>query len=131
MGAGGAAAGQALKAVKEQARSVPGDGLGYGLLRWLNRAAGQVRAGLPAPQIGFNYLGRFPGPGGAAGEPGEWQPAGLGGSGDPAMPALHALEADAVARDLPGGPELTLTLGWPSGPPRQAARQGRGCRWAA
>src|SRR5260370_42390541 len=100
MGAGGAAAGQALKAVKEQARSVPGDGLGYGLLRYLNPAAGQVLAGLPAPQIGFNYLGRFPGPGGAAGEAWAGQPAGPGGRGGPGRPARPGLEVEA------GGPDL-------------------------
>ncbi|WP_240930238.1 non-ribosomal peptide synthetase, partial [Streptomyces coryli] len=34
--AGGAAAGRAVKRVKEQLRAVPGDGLGYGMLRHLN-----------------------------------------------------------------------------------------------
>ncbi|MFD0823415.1 condensation domain-containing protein, partial [Micromonospora zhanjiangensis] len=56
--AGNAAAGELLKAVKEQVRAVPGDGLGYGLLRHLNPDTGSRLAGLPSPQIGFNYLGR-------------------------------------------------------------------------
>ena len=34
--AGGPALGRALKIVKEQLRAVPGKGLGYGLLRYLN-----------------------------------------------------------------------------------------------
>ena len=35
---GGAALGRALKPIKEQLRAVPGKGLGYGLLRYLNEA---------------------------------------------------------------------------------------------
>jgi len=46
--------GEALKAVKEQLRAIPGRGLGYGLLRYTGRLAG-----LPHPGIGFNYLGQF------------------------------------------------------------------------
>ncbi|MFH8369394.1 non-ribosomal peptide synthase/polyketide synthase [Streptomyces sp. NPDC018031] len=49
--------GTALKSVKEQLRSVPGRGLGYGALRHL---ADESRlAGTPPPGISFNYLGRF------------------------------------------------------------------------
>ncbi|MEU1056950.1 amino acid adenylation domain-containing protein [Streptomyces sp. NPDC005876] len=113
--AGGAAAGALLKTVKEQLQKVPGDGLGYGLLRHLNPETAPVLAELPAPQIGFNYLGRFPA-GGPAGPVRPWQPAGeraLGGSGHPDRPAAHALEAVAVVRDAPDETELTLTLSWP------------------
>ena len=70
--AGGAAAGRVLKRVKEQVRAVPGNGLGFGLLRYLNPEAAAVLAGYPAPQVGFNYLGRFTAAGlegGAGGEP--------------------------------------------------------------
>ncbi|WP_372352908.1 hypothetical protein [Streptomyces sp. KL116D] len=56
--AGGAAAGQAVKAVKEQLRSVPDNGMGYGLLRHSTRGPQPPLAGLRQPQIGFNYLGR-------------------------------------------------------------------------
>ncbi|NUS58898.1 MAG: AMP-binding protein, partial [Streptomycetaceae bacterium] len=56
---GGAAAGRALKAVKEQLRAVPDKGVGYGLLRHLNPGTAAELAGLPEPQIGFNYLGRI------------------------------------------------------------------------
>ncbi|WP_125530701.1 non-ribosomal peptide synthetase [Streptomyces sp. WAC 06725] len=113
--AGGPAAGALLKAVKEQVRAVPGDGLGHGLLRHLNPRTGPVLAALPAPRIGFNYLGRFPA---GAGTAGPWEAAGstaLGGSDDPDMPAPHAVEAGAVVRDTPHGPELTLTVGGPAG----------------
>ncbi|MFJ2833713.1 condensation domain-containing protein, partial [Streptomyces sp. NPDC087263] len=50
---GGPAAGQAVKQIKEQLRAVPGDGLGYGLLRHLNSATAATLAALPAPQLGF------------------------------------------------------------------------------
>ena len=117
--AGGPAAGDAVKRVKEQLRAVPGDGLGFGLLRYLNAATGPVLAALPVPQIGFNYLGRFS-TGRAGAEPGreQWRLAedgGLGGDTDEGMPAAHVLEAVAMVADQPGGPELTVRLSWPGG----------------
>src|SRR6185437_5988029 len=111
--AGGPDAGQAVKQVKEQLRATPGDGLGYGLLRYLNPGTGPALAALPAPQIGFNYLGRF-----TAGRAGtEWAPAGrtVLGAGGPGSPVTHALEILAYVRDLPDGPEMTITLYWPDG----------------
>jgi nonribosomal peptide synthetase CepB len=132
--AGGADAGRLVKRVKEQLRSVPGDGLGYGLLRYLNPATSAALAAMPASQIGFNYMGRFTARDGgipSAGSPGLpatagtaeaasvlWQPAGenaLGGAVDEQMPARHALEAVGLVRDLPTGPELTVTLECPAG----------------
>ena len=56
--AGGAALGGALKSIKEQLRALPTNGLGYGLLRYLNRETAPQLAEFTAPQIGFNYLGR-------------------------------------------------------------------------
>jgi hypothetical protein len=55
---GGPALGRALKGVKEQLRTLPQGGLGYGLLRYLNPETAQALSGLATPQIGFNYLGR-------------------------------------------------------------------------
>ncbi|MEU9885448.1 amino acid adenylation domain-containing protein [Sphaerisporangium sp. NPDC051011] len=52
--------GDALKSVKEQVRSIPLRGLGYGALRYYGAAAGEL-AGDPLPQLSFNYLGRFDG----------------------------------------------------------------------
>ncbi|XUM21533.1 amino acid adenylation domain-containing protein [Bradyrhizobium oligotrophicum S58] len=49
----------ALRAVKSGLADVPDDGLGFGLLRYLDEDAGRTLARLPAPQVGFNYLGRF------------------------------------------------------------------------
>jgi aspartate racemase len=110
--AGGMELGPALKRVKEQVRSIPGRGLGYGLLRYLDPEAGPRLARRPPPQIGFNYLGRF-----AAGS-GDWSPAAedgsLGGGGDPALPLAHLLEINAQTQDGPHGPCLTADWNWAS-----------------
>ncbi|GIZ97802.1 hypothetical protein TTY48_24140 [Tsukamurella sp. TY48] len=56
---GGDAAGRLVRAVKETRRSVPGQGIGYGVLRHLDPEAGPLGA---APDVVFNYLGRFTAP---------------------------------------------------------------------
>ncbi|MFB7570842.1 amino acid adenylation domain-containing protein [Streptomyces sp. NPDC056165] len=114
--AGGPQAGAALKRVKEQLRALPDNGMGYGLLRHLNPQTGPALARLRTPQIGFNYLGRFPAAS-AADQAADWTPApeadGLGGGVDPAMAVPHALEINALTQDHPDGPRLTATLSWP------------------
>ncbi len=111
--AGGPAAGRAVRRVKEQLRAVPGTGLGYGLLRYLNPDTGPALSVLPVPQIAFNYMGRFKA-GRAAGEREDWQPVdGPRGARNAGIPAWHALEAGGVTRDLPDGPRLILTLSCP------------------
>ncbi|MBB3037651.1 non-ribosomal peptide synthetase [Hoyosella altamirensis] len=57
--AGGASAGVLLKAVKEQLRSVPDRGIGYGMLRYLHPDGAERLGGAAQPQVMFNYLGRF------------------------------------------------------------------------
>jgi len=121
--AGGPAAGDLLKAVKEQSRAVPGDGLGYGLLRFLNGETGPALAALPSPQIGFTYLGRH-----ATGVR-EWEPVGgVGGALGPGVGLPHVLEADAVVEEGPEGPRLRLVLSWPDGllEENEVERVGRG-----
>ncbi|WP_189171548.1 non-ribosomal peptide synthetase [Pilimelia anulata] len=112
--AGGRAAGDAVKAVKEQLRALPHGGVGYGLLRYLNDDTAAELAAQPRPGICFNYLGRF---GVGAAEP--WTVADEAGAVppgvDPELPLTHALEINAVTRDLPGGPELAVTWTWPTG----------------
>jgi non-ribosomal peptide synthase protein (TIGR01720 family) len=117
------ASGALLKAVKEQSRAVPGDTLGYGLLRRLNGEAGPVLEASPSPRIGFAYLGRS-----GTADVREWQRiGGIGETSDPALGPSHALEAQAALRDLPDGPELTLTVSWPTGlfPEDEIERFGR------
>nr|AYA22334.1 KerC [Amycolatopsis keratiniphila] len=108
---GGRSAGALLKQVKENVRSLPDGGLGYGMLRYLNAETGRVLAGLPEAEIGFNYLGRFSARLDGAAEP--WEIAGtIGGTAEQDAPLRHVLEVDAVVLDSDGGPELSLTLTW-------------------
>ncbi|WP_055482529.1 non-ribosomal peptide synthetase [Sphaerimonospora mesophila] len=101
----------ALKAVKEDLARVPSNGLSYGVLRYL---AG-IRFDLPAPQVLFNYLGRFD-----AGTSGDWRLAGatgrLGEKRDPRMRLPRALEFNAIAEPGPTGEhELVTAISWPDG----------------
>ncbi|WP_316765125.1 condensation domain-containing protein, partial [Streptomyces herbicida] len=113
---GGPVLGQALKRVKEQLRLLPDHGMGFGLLRHLNPETGQRLARLPVPQLGFNYLGRFPSAGTAVvpGSP-EWTVAsetGLLSGADPATALAHGLEVNSMVRDAPGGPRLEAVWTW-------------------
>ncbi|WP_326595001.1 non-ribosomal peptide synthetase [Streptomyces sp. NBC_01803] len=103
----------AVTRVRDQVRAIPGDGLGYGLLRHLNPETAPALAALPEPQIAFNYLGRVTAPDGLA----PWTPvrddtATATGGADPAMPLAHPLELNAVTHDGPGGPELVAHWTW-------------------
>ncbi|MEH1931935.1 amino acid adenylation domain-containing protein [Nostoc sp.] len=53
--------GEALKAIKEQLRSIPNHGIGYGILRYLNMDSSITTQlqNLPQPEVRFNYLGQF------------------------------------------------------------------------
>jgi amino acid adenylation domain-containing protein/non-ribosomal peptide synthase protein (TIGR01720 family) len=111
--AGGAAAGRALKRVKEQLRALPDRGVGFGLLRYLNPATAAELAALPAPQVSFNYLGRFTPsdrPWTAVADAGV-----LAGGYDEGMPvAPYPLEVNALALDGPAGPRLRVTWAYPA-----------------
>ncbi|MCX5254715.1 amino acid adenylation domain-containing protein [Streptomyces canus] len=102
----------ALKAVKEDLARVPDNGVSYGALRYLTYSEFDA----PAPQVLFNYLGRFD-----AGSPGDWQLAAttgqLGEKRDPRMRLPRALEFNAIAEPAPigGEYELVTTISWPDG----------------
>ncbi|HEV7672583.1 MAG TPA: amino acid adenylation domain-containing protein [Thermoanaerobaculia bacterium] len=51
--------GALLKSVKEQLRAVPREGVGFGVLRYLSHEPAARLAALRAPEILFNYHGRF------------------------------------------------------------------------
>ncbi|WP_176735225.1 non-ribosomal peptide synthetase [Streptomyces sp. EN27] len=120
--AGGSAAGEALKRIKEHLRAVPDNGMGYGLLRHLNPATRDRLAGYPKPQIGFNYLGRFGGGGGSGSGSGHAPvrsadftlvPGGVGLAGtDPATALAHVVEVNARTVDGPEGPRLVADWTW-------------------
>ncbi|WP_455431705.1 non-ribosomal peptide synthase/polyketide synthase [Streptomyces griseosporeus] len=107
--AGADAAGDALRAVKEQLRATPGQGIGYGLARHREQAAAAESAGLPDAQIGFNYLGRVRLAGGLA--PG-WDLAAVGADDAPDVPLSHVVEVTVAAHEGPDGPELVATWTW-------------------
>jgi non-ribosomal peptide synthase protein (TIGR01720 family) len=109
--AGGPALGRAVKSMKEQLRALKDNGLGYGLLRYLNAQTGAQLCGYAGPQLGFNYLGRF-----AAGGTQDWgiaaEAAALGGGVDGAMPLPHALEVNAMTLDGAEGARLRASWSW-------------------
>ncbi|MUL43446.1 amino acid adenylation domain-containing protein [Streptomonospora sp. PA3] len=112
--AGGPDAGDALKRVKEQLRSRPGDGgIGYGLLRHLNPDTAPALAAAPEPPLLFNYLGRVA----VAGEDAAWalapETGALPPGTDPEAPVRHPLEVNALTRDEGAGPVLAATWAWP------------------
>ncbi|MFC7447922.1 amino acid adenylation domain-containing protein [Rhodococcus daqingensis] len=104
-----AALGVAVKAVKEQLRAVPGNGIGYGALRYLTPAGAEL-SGTVAPQVLFNYLGRA-----SASEGADWLPIAMDGANDPDAPMGHAIEFNAIAEDGPDGPTLRTTITWAPG----------------
>jgi non-ribosomal peptide synthase protein (TIGR01720 family) len=106
--------GAALKRIKEQVRSIPDNGIGYGLLRFVNEQTAPLLARFGSPEIRFNYMGRFD-----AGQPVDW--ALLPDDGafndyvNPDAPLTHAVEIDAVTQVLPGGARLSSTWRWTPG----------------
>ncbi|MBB5393235.1 non-ribosomal peptide synthase protein (TIGR01720 family)/amino acid adenylation domain-containing protein, partial [Herbaspirillum sp. SJZ130] len=75
-----------IRAVKSLLRSLPDNGIGYGLLRqWGEDAQREALRRMPKPALAFNYLGQFDG---NFREEGGWQPApeSPGASRDPGAP---------------------------------------------
>ncbi|MBC2875431.1 MULTISPECIES: non-ribosomal peptide synthetase [Streptomyces] len=113
--AGGPPLAGLVRSVRDRLRTVPDHGIGHGLLRHLDPEAGPALAGLPQPQIEFNYLGRF-----ATGETadGEFtlaeEAADFSAAADPAMPAGYVLDVNAYALQRADGPELHVRWSWPA-----------------
>jgi amino acid adenylation domain-containing protein/non-ribosomal peptide synthase protein (TIGR01720 family) len=91
----------AVKAVKEQLRAIPDNGIGYGMLRYLNARTALALAKFAEPQIAFNYLGRLDN---ATEE-------GIGGGAHPDTPLPHSL----VVNSFTDGTGLVATWSWPAG----------------
>ncbi|MCD2155393.1 non-ribosomal peptide synthase/polyketide synthase, partial [Rhodococcus cerastii] len=102
-----------VKSVKEQLRTTPGSGIGYGLLRRAGMLTG------PEPQIGFNYLGKM-----STAEFGDelraagWIPdAGIdlnNGSGSD-LAVSYAIDINAAVVDGPEGEFLSASFAFPEG----------------
>ncbi|MFF3566625.1 amino acid adenylation domain-containing protein [Nocardia jiangxiensis] len=122
-GMGGSASGAAVKAVKEQLRSVPDHGIGYGLLRYLNEGTGPILATAP-PQIAFDYFGRVDAGITEQMPVAGWVPVHIGavpgdgvsaGTQDPDMPVTAVLGVGAVVLDDATGSRLRTTWTYPAG----------------
>ncbi|MFD0415214.1 amino acid adenylation domain-containing protein [Streptomyces sp. NPDC127108] len=119
--AGGAAAGAAVKAVKEQGLAIPDKGLGYGLLRYLNPQTAEILRRYSTGQIAFNYLGRFST---STDMPDHLRGLGFGQAEgtadiladlDADMPALSVFDVNALVLDSEEGPQLNARVGFPAG----------------
>ncbi|MFD2121706.1 condensation domain-containing protein [Streptomyces cirratus] len=117
--AGGPAAGRALKSVKEQLRTVPDGGTGYGLLRHLNPRTAAELAAHPEPQIGFGYLRGF----GADDMPVGLR--GLAGYRRPTRTSRTRPRTGRRPRRRPwrSGPERRGAMRAPNSPPASASRR--------
>ncbi|WP_051927048.1 non-ribosomal peptide synthetase [Streptomyces durhamensis] len=102
----------ALAHTGTQLRALPDNGLGYGLLRYLDPQSAPLLAALPAPQVLFNYLGRVP----VTDEETPWLPLRDDHAPTPTgvRPLSHPLEVNAVTQDGPDGPQLVAHLSWAS-----------------
>ncbi|WP_086828883.1 non-ribosomal peptide synthetase [Streptomyces sp. NRRL B-24572] len=102
-------AGDVLRSVKEQLRTTPREGIGYGLARHVDPGTAPDLAARHEPQIGFNYMGRLRA-GGALGA--GWELAGLGADEAPDVPLSHVVEVNAATHEGPDGLELVATWTW-------------------
>ena len=101
-----AALGDSIKAIKEQLRAVPNNGLGYGVLRYLGSDAAQRSlAALAQGEIVFNYLGQLDG---ALADDGALFAAAGEGSGQGQSPDAPLSSLLAINGQVLGG-ELELT----------------------
>ncbi len=113
--AGGSTAASAVKLVKETLLGLPDNGIGFGILKYLDRNE-ELRE-LPTPQISFNYLGRFAGSDPEHGEV-PWLPISevtLDEAHSGELAAASVLDINAVTTDTAHGPILRATWSFPRG----------------
>ncbi|MGH3776455.1 MAG: amino acid adenylation domain-containing protein [Pseudonocardiaceae bacterium] len=126
--AGGPAARQAITRVRDHLRALPENGMGYGLLRYLNPRTRTVLGELVVPQIEFNYMGRYD-----SSEATDWAQApeveAVDASADPDMPTAFCMVLDAHIEDHPHGSELTSYWSWPAGVLREETVQDLARTW--
>lgn len=111
---------QVMRAVKRVLRAVPDRGIGYGVLRYLDEINADPLAeweAQSAPDILFNYLGRF-----ETGE-GEWAPQrndhrfrdAFAVAQEGQMAQSHGLEINLFVDERQGAPRLAIHWGWAEG----------------
>lgn len=101
----------ALKRVKEQIRKIPNNGVGYGVLRYLDEESRPVLERYGRRQIGFNYLGRYRA---TLSEPWASAPeaAALTSTVNPDMPLLHPIDLNCFVEDRSDGSVLVARWTW-------------------
>ncbi|MDG3017252.1 amino acid adenylation domain-containing protein [Corynebacteriales bacterium D3-21] len=99
--------------------AAPDNGIGYGMLRYLEPTASAELAQLPTPQVSFNYLGRYATAQTDAVTDTGWLPVtdvgDLGITQDHDMPVSSALDINAVTTTGADGPQLEATWTFPTG----------------
>jgi non-ribosomal peptide synthase protein (TIGR01720 family) len=112
--AGGPAAGLAVQRVRAGLQALPDNGMGFGLLRYLNPRTRDELAEFKEPQIEFNYMGRIDFP-----EATDWSYApeaeAADNGADAQMPETYSLIINAQTEDRSGGPQLSVSWAWPDG----------------
>lgn len=96
--------GASVKAVKEQVRATPGDGTGFGQLRYLDPVGERLLSRYPSPAVCFNYLGRI----GSDAPTSLWRPDAIGGGANPDARLRHAVEINCAVL----GGRLRCDLVW-------------------
>jgi amino acid adenylation domain-containing protein/non-ribosomal peptide synthase protein (TIGR01720 family) len=128
--AGGSDAGRAFKRIKEQLRTLPHAGVGYGLLRHLDEEGRRVLSGGTNPQIAFNYLGRF---GRSRTEP--FTPAdtyaAIFGGAEHDRPLDHVISLNCAVHETPDGPRLDAVWQFAPGLIGEAAMHDLADAWNA
>lgn len=112
----GAALTEAAARVGAQLAALPDNGIGYGLLRYLNPRTAPVLAELGDPQVSLNYLGRFQ----VGDRSAYWTPTGeagsaMGGGADAGTPLERTLTLTVAVEDRERGARLAARWIWPSG----------------
>lgn len=107
---------RATHRIGDQLAALPDNGIGYGLLRYLNRETAPRLAALGDPEIAINYLGHFQ----VGDQAHHWASTGeagsaMGGGMDADMPMHRALNLTVAVEEREGGPRLAARWAWPAG----------------
>jgi len=88
-------AAETIATVRRRLGEVPGSGIGYGLLRYLDSHGDTALRGLPQPRVSFNYLGQFDS---VFSQSSLFQIAGHETSCDPDAKRAHLIELNCMIR---------------------------------